>query len=306
MKVHELMSLNIPTKALLYSIPGQGKTELLLTLGDRCQYIDCDGNLEVAFGLHDNLRDVRLNVDIVQFLEEDPMHKAVAFGRLKHYIYGLPAEIKAGRFKKEALVIDSLTSMAVGAQWEIMGNASRIGMNPQIQEWGLIITQIENIIMALRALPIRVFVAAHQQEFVDPEDKTQIQIAIPGQKLPSKIIRLFTEIWYLRIRAIGEGKQELYIQTTPTQGITCRSGKGLRTNYVYGTIDKQGKPGKSVGLWDILKEIEHVPSGSPPILSPKTPVATPAAGTSVPSAPQAPLLDKALAGKEVTSPTLST
>ncbi len=70
MKVSELKFL-MP-KVLMYSPAGTGKTGLALTLGGRCQYADLDGNIDVAFGLNDNLKTERLNVNVEQFLSDDP------------------------------------------------------------------------------------------------------------------------------------------------------------------------------------------------------------------------------------------
>lgn len=253
MKVAELQSH--PPKVLIYGPAGRAKTALALTLGDRCEYLDLDDNLEVAFGLHDNLRDQRLAVNVTQYIDRDPT-KATAFDRFKKRIHTIAAECQKKTYPYESLVTDSLTSVGVASQRKIMSNSGGIDKNPQIQHWGMILTEIENVIMAIRALPIRVFVIAHQTEYTD-EDTTLVQIAVPGKKLPGKITRLFSEIWYVRMRQIGQGKNEFYIQTAPTTSITCRSGRGLRSGLTFGTIDKQGNPGTSVGLWEILEKIEQ-------------------------------------------------
>jgi len=253
-KVKELAAK--PPKVLIYGPAGRGKSALALTLGERSQIIDMDGNLDVAFGLHDNLQDERLNVDVKQFLELDPT-KGVAFAKVKKYILNVVNDCAKGKYEFEVLTLDSLTSLSVAAQNYVMYNSGRIGENPEIQHWGMILTEIENVITALRALPIRVFFIAHENIFTSKEVK-RIQIAMPGQKLPGRITRMFSEIYYIRIRDVGQGKGELYIQTAPTSMIICRSNRGLRTRYVFGNIGKNGTPdGDSVSLWTILKEIEN-------------------------------------------------
>lgn len=252
-KVADLKAM--PPKILGYGPAGSAKTALALTLGERSLFLDCDGNLDVAFGLKDNFQTDRQVVEVKQFLDVDP-HKPVAAMRLRSYILGLVNECNAGNFAYDAIVLDSLTAVAAHAEAEIMSNSGKVGKNPQIQHWGMILTEIYNVVYWLRSLPVVVVVLAHETTFTS-EDVNQIQIAIPGQKLPGKITRMFSEIWYFRIRNVGGGGQELYLQTVPTQSITCRSGRGLPTNTKFGTIDKTGKPGKSVGMWELLEKIER-------------------------------------------------
>lgn len=252
MKVSELASH--PPKVLIYGPAGRAKTALALTLGGRCEYLDLDDNMEVAFGLKDNLQHLRLDVNVKQFIDRDAT-KATAFDKFKQYVYKISAECHKKTYPHECVVVDSLTSVAVGAHRKIMASSGGTDKNPQIQHWGLILNEIENIITILRALPIRMFMIAHQMEYTD-DNNTVVQIAVPGQKLPGRITRMFSEIWYVRMRAIGQGKFEFYIQTAPTTSITCRSGRGLKSGVTFGTIEKSGKPGTSIGLWDILDMIE--------------------------------------------------
>jgi hypothetical protein len=253
MKVGDLKAL--PLKVLIYSRAGMGKTALALTLGGDVDYIDMDDNLEVAFGLMDEFRDTRLGATVHQFLDNEP-NKATAFAKVKKYLQGVQADCHAKKFPFKAVCLDSLTSLAAAAQRMIMHNSGMAGQNPQIQHWGMILNEIENIVTLLRSLPVVVFVLAHQTTFTS-DNVSEIQISIPGQKLPGRITRMFNEIWYFRVRALGQGQQEFYIQTVPTSDITCRSGRGLATGTRFGGMDKSGKPLKSVGLWDIMEKIQR-------------------------------------------------
>lgn len=253
MKVAELKAL--PPKLLIYSPAGRGKTALALTLGARAQYLDMDGNIDVAFGLDDNLRVERLKVDVKQFLDLDPQ-KATAFTQVDRYLLEVVNKCRKGTFEFDALVIDSLTALAAASQNQVMRAAGKPGENPLIQHWGLLLNEIERVIVKIRALPIPVIILAHETTFVS-DDISQVQIAIPGQKLPGKLVRLFSEIWYMRIKSIGGGKSEIYIQTLPTASITCRSGRGLKNKTKVGTI-QESHSDDSVCLWDILKEIGYI------------------------------------------------
>ncbi|MHA2265671.1 MAG: AAA family ATPase [Candidatus Thorarchaeota archaeon] len=245
----------MPPKILIYSRAGLAKTALALTLGDRCKYHDLDDNLEVAFGLKDQFTADRQCVDVEQFLDPDPT-KANAFMRYKKALLGVANECNKGTFALEAYVLDSLTSLASAVQNQIMGNAGKLEKNPEIQHWGLIITEIERVVTWIKSLPIPAFILAHETTFVT-EDHNEVQISIPGQKLPGKITRMFSEIWYIRAKATGGGNTDLYIQTVPTQSITCRSGRGLPTGTRFATIQKDGSPKDSVGLWELMDMIDR-------------------------------------------------
>lgn len=242
-----------PPKIIIYSRPGLGKTALAMTLGEDCLYLDMDDNLDVAFGLHDQFREQRLSVEVEQFLETNP-NVANAFNNFKNRLVKIVNECTRGTFPYKAIVLDSLTSLAAGAQDMVMGNNSKLGQNPQIQHWGSILNEIERVVVKLRALPVFVFVLAHEMTFTS-EDSSTVQIAIPGQKLPGRITRMFNEIWYLRAKPLGGNKFEYYIQTVPTTSITCRSGRGLKTGTVFASVDKEGNPTGSVGMWDIVQKI---------------------------------------------------
>ena len=264
MKMHELQKL--PPKVLIYSPAGRGKTALMLTLVARCQVLDLDGNLDVGLGLQDNLRDERLAVDIKQFPEDQYPKKAVAFARFKKYVYGLTEDCAKSKYPFDVVGLDSLTALSQASQNYVMGNGGRLGENPQIQEWGLLLTEIENMIVALRSLPIPVVYLAHEMILTDPDDKTVTYIAIPGQKLPGRVTRMFSEIYYMRVRSRGGGKHQIYLQTHPSAAVSSRSGRGLPDEYHIATFDKNGPVGDSVSMWEIFKQIGYEP---PPKEEPK-------------------------------------
>lgn len=253
MKAYELAAL--PPKPLIYSRPGLGKTALAMTLGEECLYIDLDDNLEVAFGLDDSFKSDRLSVEVKQFLDESP-NKSDAFDRCSAFITKVSNQCQRGEFQYKYLVIDSLTSLQVACMNGVLFKENRLGTNPEIQHWGKRDTQLFRLVSILRTLPIPMFMLAH--EMVEDVGGTMtVKIAMDGQKLPPKIVRMFNEIWYLRARPGKLSSTELYVQTVPTTNITCRSGRGLVTGTRYATILKDGTPENSVGMIELLKMIER-------------------------------------------------
>jgi hypothetical protein len=253
MKASELAAM--PPKILIYSRAGLAKTSLLMTLGEELLMHDFDDNLEVAFSLNDQFKTDRMCVEVEQFLDPDP-RKASAFVRYRKKLLDIANQANAGTFPYGYYGLDSLTSLAAAIQNNIMGNAGKIEQNPEIQHWGLIITAIERVTTWIKALPIPAFILAHETSFVT-DDHNEVQISIPGQKLPGKITRMFSEIWYIQAKARGGGNTDLIIKTVPTQSITCRSGRGLPTDTRFATITKDGSPKDSVGMKQLLSMIDR-------------------------------------------------
>lgn len=248
---------NKPPKVLIYGPPGCGKTALALTLGARSQIIDMDDNLSIGMGLQDNLRNDRLKADVRQFLDSEPK-KAVAWAKVKQFVYDISTQCSKNNYPFDAITLDSLTSFVTGAVNQIMYNSGKIGTNPEIQHWGLSFTEILNVMSVLRSLPIVVVVLAHEQQFTI-EEENRVQIAIPGQKLPGQITRLFNEVWYMRVKMTGAGKSEFVLQTRPTSAVTARSGLALANNFRVASHDPSKPSTDSVSMWEILAKIGYNP-----------------------------------------------
>lgn len=253
MRVSDLQSS--PINILIYGPPGTGKTALALTLGEAAEVMDMDGNLEVAFGLKDNLKDKRLKVHMNQYLDTNHL-TAVAYSKAKARLLSIAESCRRGTYKRKAYILDSLSALDTAAKYHVMSNSGEMTAAPQIQHWGVILSEIENFIHVIKSLPIPTIIVAHETQFTST-DVSKVQIAVSGQKLPGRITRMFSEIWYTRIRPKGGGISELYLQTVPTSSITCRSGRGLTTGLTYGTIKKDGTPGESMGMWDIMKKLGY-------------------------------------------------
>lgn len=250
MKVSELVS-NKPPKILLYGEVGSGKTALALTLGARAQVVDMDDGLRTGVSLQDNFTNDRKAVDVKQFIETNPTKQAIAFLQVKKYIYGLPAEIQSGKWKFEALILDSLSAFADSAVRYIMSNSGRIDETPEIQHWGLAFNEIKNVMNVIRTLPCVVILIGHDQvksvgKGVHREEK--LELAISGKNLPSQITRYFDEVWYMRARNAGGGKREYVLQTVGDEIVPARSRACLPT-----------LTNTNIGMWELIKKLGYTP-----------------------------------------------
>ncbi len=249
MKISEIQAK--APKILLYGDLGVGKTALALTLGERAQVIDMDDGLLTAVTLADKFKADRLKVEVSRFIEDSPHKKAMAFSAAKNCIFGISNDCSAGKYKYDALIIDSFSALAEAAVMQVIYNSGQLGKPIEIQHWGLAFQEIKNLIAVLRGLPIVVVMIAHEQlksigKGVNKEDK--LEIALPGKNLASQIARYFDEIWYMRSRPIGGGKSEYIIQTFNSGSIPCRSRANIpdMTN-------------TNIGMWELVKLCGYTP-----------------------------------------------
>ena len=240
-----------PPHICIYGEVGSGKTALALTCGARAQIIDLDNGLRTGIALHDQFREDRLQVDVKQFLELDPVNKITVFSRVKAYIYGLSRDMKAGNWPFEVLIIDSLSTFADSSVATIMHNSGRIGKNPEIQHWGMAITEIKNVLNVVKTFPCVVILIAHEQVKTigtPPHEENKLELALFGKKLPSQIARYYDELWYLRNKPAGRGKISRTLQTVSNGIVAARSRDCL-----------PDLTDADIGMWALLKKIGYEP-----------------------------------------------
>ncbi len=247
MKLSELPKK--PPHICVYGEVGCGKTALALTAGARAQVLDLDDGLLTGIHLDDKFKQDRLQVDVKQFLEPDPAHKATVFARVKQYIYGLPRDMKNGNWPYEVFIMDSLSTFADSAVQMIMGNSGRLGSNPEIQHWGMAFTEIKNVLNVVKTFPCVVILIAHEQVKVigkPPNEEIKLELAVSGKNLPSQIARYYDELWYLRNRPTGGNKIQRVLQTAGRGSIAARSRDCL-----------PDMTDTSIGMWGLLKMIGY-------------------------------------------------
>lgn len=230
---------------LLFGGVGTGKTALALTLGKSAEVIDLDDGLRTGLSIQDSFSEARRSVTVQQFLEKEPQKRAVAFEAAKRYIYSVSNQLMMNKYPFQALVIDSLSSLADAAVRQIMSNSGQPEGIPQIQHWGLAFNEIKNVFAVIRTFKIPVIVLAHDQE---GKEEGKIELAISGKKLPSQITRYFDEVLYVRAKPAGGGKMKYVVQTMNDGRVECRSRSCLPDGF-----------DTSVGMWEMLKKMGYTP-----------------------------------------------
>lgn len=232
MKVSELKPG--PLKIILLSPSGRGKTALMATLGESLQILDTDGGMETAVRLEDKWQKDRLSCDIFQIPEPKPTMEAVQYQKLKDSLITISNLCAAGKYPFKAIGLDSFTSSADACLRYILQANGRLQRSPTVPsktnpgggitqpEWGLFISELEQIILLLRGLPVHVIMLCHTQ----PENVNGLirqEIAIPTQKLPPKIPNYFDEIWYLDHQVLGANETKRVLRTVESPTYIAKS-----------------------------------------------------------------------------------
>ncbi len=240
-----------PPKVLLYGRAGSGKTALALTLGSALQLIDLDQGLVTGLTLKDKFSEARLDVDVLEFADED-LKKPRAFERTKNYVQDVQTACGRGKYDFKVLALDSLTSLASDAMDYVLRKAGKLGQQPQINHWGECFREVETLLKMLKTLPIAVIVIAHEQ-MGEVDGVERVEIAISGKKFPPKIPTLFDEVLYMRIRPAGKGESKYSVLSRSTPAILTRSRHNVPPEW-----DVDG------GMWELLALMGYRHDGGSP------------------------------------------
>jgi hypothetical protein len=181
-------------------------------------------------------------VHVEQFLEPGPAKTATSYPAYKRHLIQLANNLRTGKSPYQAYILDSFTMLAEASLAMILANTGKLGSPPEIQHWGMAFNEQMQIIGLLRTLPIPVIMIAHDQ--LKSADSNEIEIAVSGKNMPGKISRCFDEIWYSRVKKLGQGKH-----TQTLQSIT--DGRAMARGVLPDGTDA------GCGMWGLLEKIGY-------------------------------------------------
>lgn len=249
-------------KILAVGDSGTAKTGSLASLalaGYRLNIADFDNGLDVIVGMlkdHPDWKAIASRIDYETFTDTYGDPKATgryapktgdAFSRGLKWI----AE-KTSEGPDSWLVIDSLTRFCDRAMDRTLALTGRLGQQPQLQEWGAAMADIEAFLglMASAQVTCNTIMFAHKT-YVEGDDG----VAVPypralGSKLPPKVPSFFNTMIGYVVAGSGENvKRE--IVTTPYRGLGFKTPAPTKVKSKY-LLDPK-TPEK--GLIDFVRDI---------------------------------------------------
>lgn len=241
-KLSEMQQIVAP-KIVLYGEPRTGKTAWVMTGGEHVQLLDLDKGYRTGLYLKDKFLDERRKVDVISCYEDDPA-KAKAFSQAQMELMRIADACLKGTYPFKVLAIDSLSALADFSLRQIMASSGGFTAKKEYQHWGIAISQIENILLILRSLPIAVVLIAHsKQKEINGVEKTVVGVF--GQELPNTVVKYFDEVFYSKVVYGPSNTVQYKIQTKPTPMLVAgsRTNQGDDIDMNLGLKDTLGKMG---------------------------------------------------------------
>ena len=251
MKANDLV--NKPPKILIYGPAGCGKTGLVSQASKGFMF-DFDDGMNTARTLKDNFSSLRQSIEFETYRDTDPS-KPVLWMKAKEKLLKFSELCANNKMPYNAVIVDSLTGMAQSIQNQIMANAGKPLGKPEIQHYGMIVSEVENALTVLSSLKnILVILTAHEMPVLSKkgstghpeEDRYQYVPLCVGTKLADRLPWMFDEVWYADVDTIG-GKTQFSVSGKSSAFNRSRTRSGFNKPFVHNTG----------GLVELLKTIHY-------------------------------------------------
>jgi len=222
MKLSE-MDTESNQKLLLYGDPGEGKTVLACSFPGPLSLLDFDGKADSAAMFYKDNRALLESIDVENLaasMTEDPM---VRLNQLIDKVY-IP-EQKLGKMSAQTLILDSITTFSRATLNHIIKTnpaikrfVSKQGIQPCLQDYGILKREFAKIIPGLLSLNCNVIMTAHidiqKDELSGEVSRGPVMDGAFSQQLPI----YFKEVW-----RIYTDKGRRMAQTQSNYKYKCRS-----------------------------------------------------------------------------------
>lgn len=240
-----------PIKMLYMGDTGTGKTGALASLvnnGYKLHILDYDNGLDI---LSTTVKPEFLkNVEYETLTEKKKAVNGTVLiqGTPKSFAKGLALLTEWGSkytSKEDVIVIDSLTFMSDAALEHVLAGAGHTGRQPEIQEWGLAMSLIEDLLSILYSDDIKCNVIVNSHiKYIEDEGTGMVkaQINTLGSKLPPKVGRYFNHL----IMGAMQGPKRIF----KTKGSAIFGLKSPNPDKV------KDQYGIETGLWEYFQDVK--------------------------------------------------
>ncbi len=209
-------------KLLLMGDAGVGKTVFACSLPGRTKLLDFDGKADSAALFYKGKAQLD-NIDVEQFtsgLDLNPIQQMERV--IKDEL--IPQQ-KSGKMSFDTLVLDSITTFSAAALAHIVKTnpgikrtVSAQGMQPGLQDYGILSREFQRLISGLLALPCNVIMLAHIATEKDETTGQLLRHTMMDGSFAKKLPIYFKEVWRAYVK---DGKR--WAQTQADGQYNCRS-----------------------------------------------------------------------------------
>jgi len=244
MKALDLIKENRPPKILICSGAGSGKTGLV-SQASRGYLMDFDIGMRTAANIKDKFSEKRHQIEFDTYRDKDPRYPK-AWINAKKKIFEIRTSCDKKTCEYDALIIDSLTFMGNMCYNQIMYQVNKPMGKPSLPDWGLMLTDMRNMLQLITTLPLLVIVTAHEEHFQVGDD-TFVKVKTLGQKLAPELPGMFDEVWEMKPKKRPQNKIDWTVSWIPNEFKQIRTRSGQLKSFVINDI----------GLTGVLSEINY-------------------------------------------------
>lgn len=215
-------------KLLVYGNSGSGKTCLAAGFPTPILYFDFDGKIGSAATFHKKDKERLKNIEVIdcskQLDDVDPMEELQKIIRER-----LIPQQKTGKMEFDTLVIDSITTFSAATLAHIIRTnpgikrfASKQGVQPGMQDYGILKREFAKIIPGLISLPCNVVMLAHIKTNKDELTGEIIRGPLMDGSFAEQLAIYFNEVW----RSYVE-RDKYLAQTKADHRFDCATRLGL-------------------------------------------------------------------------------
>lgn len=194
---------NMKLKVLCYGGSGTGKTTFAASF-PKPFFFDFDGGLLSVRG-----KDIEYET-----YQDKAVLRPDAYDKFYQRLEEMHTALQGGHLPFQTIVLDSITTMQESLLRSIQYHNRTLGKQTTLQEWGMLVGKMEDILYRISSLNVHVVAIAHEQIIQnDMTSEVMILPLIVGKKLPDRLPLWFDEVYHTRV---DRGHQERPVYQTMT------------------------------------------------------------------------------------------